>query len=151
MDDAHRKATQDLYALNADYWHDVDMNWGRNIAQFFTDDGVFEGGAATYRGIAKIQEFYQWRVDRGARVAVHAFTNFRVKLLSATQAECTWYLHLYAADGEPVLLSEPPISIAYVVDTCTKDDAGTWRYTYRKFKPLFHGKKPPTNPKLDEK
>ena len=24
------KATQDLYALLIDHWHDVDTNWGRN-------------------------------------------------------------------------------------------------------------------------
>ncbi len=151
MDDDHRRATQDLYALNAEYWHDVDTNWGRDVGKFYTEDAVFEGGAATYSGIEKIKEFYQWRVDRGPRVAVHAFTNFLVHMQSATEAQCTWYLHLYAADGEPMLPSEPPISIAYVVDTCVRGPDGTWRYKYRKFRPLFRGKVPPTNPNLDAK
>src|SRR5690606_25100398 len=100
----------------AEYWHDVDTNWGRNAGRYYTEDAVFDGGEAVYRGRAKIEEFYAWRLNRGPRVAVHAYTNFRLEMESDDRAVCTWYLLLYAADGVPVLPTHPPINIALVTD-----------------------------------
>ena len=75
---ALREWGQQLHALLSDYWYDVDTNWGRNAGDFYTDDAVFETKTTSYRGKAKIREFYQWRVDRGPRIAIHCHTNFRV-------------------------------------------------------------------------
>jgi hypothetical protein len=133
------RAAQELQLLLADYWHDVDTNWGRNAASYFTEDGVFEASRSVYRGRAKIDEFYRFRLGRGPRVAVHAFSNFRVAMESPTRAVCTWYLHLYARDGEPILKSEPPIQVALATDTCVKEADGRWRYQYRRFQSLFEG------------
>jgi hypothetical protein len=142
----------ELETMLMEYWHDVDTNWGRNAGDYYTDDAVFVGSeGAAYRGKAKIQQFYQWRVDRGPRVAVHAVNNFCVTFESDARAICTWYLLLYAADGKPVLPSNPPISIALVTDTCVRGSDGKWRYAYRQFQPLFQGSVPPTNPNLDDK
>ena len=70
--------TQELMILLADYWNDVDTNWGRNAGDYYTDDAIFESSKNTYNGKAKIQQFYQWRIDRGVnRTAVHSFANFR--------------------------------------------------------------------------
>jgi hypothetical protein len=144
-------ATQELQSQLMEYWHDVDTNWGREAGGYYTDDAVFEGPEASYRGRAKIQQFYEWRVKRGARVAVHAVSNFRVTFESASRATSTWYLLLYAADGAPVLPTHPPIQIALVTDICERGDDGKWRYAHRKFVPWFQGGTPPTNPKLDDK
>ena len=95
---------QELQALLADYWHDIDANWGRNAGSYYTADAEFVGEAATYSGRAKIQEFYAWRVQQGPRLAVHAVNNFRVESAAADHARATWYLLLYAANGEPVML-----------------------------------------------
>jgi hypothetical protein len=133
-----------------DYWHDVDTNWGRNAPDYFTEDGVFEGPEATYRGREKIRQFYEWRVKRGKRLAVHAVNNFRVAFESDTRATSTWYMLLYAADGAPVLPTHPPIQIALVTDTCVRNAEGRWLYAHRKFEALFQGGTPPTNPKLDD-
>ena len=144
-------ATQELYSRLMDYWHDVDTNWGRNAGDFYTDEAVFEGSRASYRGRAKIQQFYQWRLDRGARVTVHVVNNFRAVFASDTQATCTWFLTLYGADGVPVLPTHPPIQIALITDTCLKGSDGVWRYAYRKFENWFEGGTPTTNPKLEDK
>ncbi len=144
-------ATQELYTRLMDYWYDVDTNWGRKAGQFYTEDAVFEGTAASYRGRAKIEQFYAWRLKRGPRVAVHVVNNFRAVFQDDTHATCTWFLTLYAADGKPVLPTHPPIQIAHITDTCIKGEDGQWRYSYRKFENLFEGGTPTTNPNLDDK
>lgn len=139
MSEERLKAAQELQLLLADYWHDVDHNWGRNAASYFTEEGVFEASRSIYRGRARIDEFYRFRQGRGPRVAVHAFTNFRMTLESPTRATCSWYLHLYAHDGEPILKSEPPIQVALATDICVKESDGRWRYQHRRFQSLFEG------------
>ena len=139
---------QELQALLADYWHDVDTNWGRNAGSYYTDDADFIGEAATYSGRAKIQEFYAWRVKQGARLAVHAVNNFRVEAATSDQARATWYLLLYAANGEPILPTHPPITISLVTDDYVREPSGNWLCQRRQFKTLFRGGAPAHNPKL---
>lgn len=134
-----------------DYWHDVDTNWGRGAGAYYTDDAVFEGPEASYKGVAKIQQFYKWREDRGARLAVHAVNNFRVDFESDTRATSTWYLLLYAGDGTRILPTHPPITISLVTDVCVRGEDGKWRYARRRFETWFQGGPPPTNPNLDDK
>lgn len=126
----------------------MDTNWGRGAGEYYTDDAVFQGPEASYHGRSKIQQFYKWREDRGKRVAVHAFNNFRVQFESDDRAISTWYLLLYAADGVPVLPTHPPISIGLVTDVCLRGSDGRWRYAHRKFENWFLGGTPPTNPRL---
>jgi len=134
-----------------DYWHDVDRNWGRNAASFYTEDGVFGGEAATYTGRAEIAAFYQYRIDRGVpRVAVHAVSNLRVSFEGREQAHSTWYLLSYAADGQPVLPTHPPIVIALVSDTYRRQPDGRWLCAHRNFEMLFTGGTRPTNLKVDK-
>lgn len=150
----------ELQTLLADYWHDVDTNWGRNAGSYYTEDAEFIGEAATYKGRAKIQAFYAWRVSQGPRLAVHAVSNFRVDAMQATQlpkepktARATWYLLLYAANGEPILPTHPPITISLVTDDYVRvpEDSveqSTWLCRRRHFKTLFQGGTPAHNPKL---
>lgn len=146
-----QRARQELESLLMDYWHDVDTNWGRNAADYYTDDAVFESTHASYHGKEKIRAFYQYRLDRGPRVAVHSVSNFRVVLESPTRAICNWYLFLYAQDGEPILPTNPPIQIAHMTDVCAKQPDGRWLYEHRKFDAWFVGGVPTTNPNLDDK
>ena len=131
-----------------DYWHDVDTNWGRGAGAYYTEDADFVGEAATYSGRAKIEEFYAWRVAQGARLAVHAVNNFRVERADDTSARATWYLLLYAANGEPVLPTHPPITISLVTDDYVRGADGRWLCRRRAFKTLFQGGAPAHNPKL---
>lgn len=141
----------ELHSQLMDYWHDVDTNWGRIAPEYYTDDALFEGPEASYRGKEKIRQFYKWREDRGARVAVHAVNNFRVEFESENRATSTWYLLLYAADGQRILPTHPPITISLVTDKCVRAEDGRWLYAGRKFETWFQGGTPPTNPKLDDK
>lgn len=139
---------QELQVLLADYWHDIDTNWGRNAGSYYTQDAQFIGEAATYSGRAKIQEFYTWRVNQGPRLAVHAVNNFRVETATPAQARATWYLLLYAANGAAILPTHPPITISLVTDDYVPDAEGAWLCQRRQFKTLFQGGAPAHNPKL---
>ncbi|WP_266033122.1 nuclear transport factor 2 family protein [Brucella intermedia] len=148
--DRHKlELAQHLNAMLIEYWHDVDTNEGRNAASYYTEDAVFEGSRSTYRGRDQIAAFYQWRVDRGVRRAAHTVSNFRIEIVSATEVRCSWYLMLYAADGEGILPTHPPILVALITDECVLERDGQWRYRFRKFTPWFQGGAATTNP--DEK
>ncbi len=139
---------QELNALAIDYWHDVDTNWGHNAPQYYTEDGVFIGSSANYEGRDKIRAFYKWREDRGARTVVHSVINFTAVFDGGPdKALSHWFLMLYAADGKPILPTNPPIQIAYMTDKLVKRAEG-WLLTSRKFESWFEGGIPTTNPKL---
>jgi len=146
----------DVLALNqvlslqlAEYWHEIDFNGGRGASAYYTEDAVFHGQFASYEGVAKIQQFYDWRRTRGARLSVHSFTNFRAWFTAPDAAEATNFLFLYAADGERVLPTHPPITISLATDRYVLRD-GKWLCTYRRFEHLFEGDTPVTNPNLDD-
>lgn len=151
FDENRLALTHTLHALTIDYWHDVDTNWGRNAPDYYTEDALFVGSAASYEGREKIRAFYKWREDRGARTVVHSVQNFQAMYDgSPDKALCHWFLFLYAADGKPVLPTHPPIQIAYMTDRLVKTGEG-WMLTHRQFDPWFEGGTPPTNPVLDDK
>ena len=133
----------------ADYWHEIDFNGGREASRYYTEDAVFHGQFASYEGVAKIQQFYDWRRERGARLSVHSFTNFRAWFTGPDRAEATNFLFLYAADGERVLPTHPPITISLATDRYVRL-GGRWLCTYRRFEHLFEGDTPVTNPNLDD-
>ena len=146
----------DVLALNqvlslqlAEYWHEIDFNGGRDASKYYVEDAVFHGQFASYEGVAKIQQFYDWRVKQGPRLAVHCFTNFRAWFTGPDFAEATNYLFLYAANGVKVLRTHPPITISLATDRYQRVD-GRWLCTYRRFEHLFEGDTPITNPKLDD-
>lgn len=137
--------TRELEMLLADYWHDVDTNWGQNAGSFYTEDAVFEASRSVYRGRAEIQAFYNYRLNRGPRVAMHVATNFRAIPQTPTRALSTWYLLLFAHDGVPIQSAAPPIQISLMKDLCVKGEDGKWRYQHRKFEVWFQGGVPTTS------
>jgi hypothetical protein len=139
---------QELQAILIEYWHDIDTNWGRNAGMYYTEDAEFIGEAATYSGRAKIEEFYAWRVKQGPRLAVHAVSNLRVEREESDRPRATWYLLLYAANGEPILPTHPPITISLVTDDYVRGPGGEWLCSRRQFKTLFQGGAAAHNPKL---
>jgi len=146
----------EIMALNAElalqlaeYWHDIDTNQGRGAGAFYTEDAVFHGQFASYQGRAKIEQFYAWRAAQGPRLAVHSFTNFRAWFTGPDEAEATNYLFLYAANGEKVLRSHPPVTISLATDRYRRVE-GRWLCTYRRFEHWFESDTPITNPNLDD-
>jgi hypothetical protein len=137
--------TAELYEMAVRYWHDVDTNGGRSAAEFYTDDGVFHGEKQIHRGREQIREFYQWREGRGGRLSIHGIINFSVNELTDLQAISTYYMFLYAADGEPILPTAPPNIISLCTDTCVRTEDGEWLYKLRRFKTMFQGGLPTTS------
>jgi hypothetical protein len=144
------KLNAELALQLANYWHEIDTNLGREASGYYTEDAEFHGQFASYQGRAKIQQFYDWRVKQGPRLAVHCFTNFRAWFTGPDTAEATNYLFLYAANGVKVLPTHPPITISLATDRYQRSAEGRWLCTYRRFEHLFEGGAPITNPKLDD-
>ncbi|GAA0283442.1 hypothetical protein GCM10009127_26150 [Alteraurantiacibacter aestuarii] len=149
-------ATDDTLKLNAElalqlaeYWHEIDFNGGADASAYYTPDAEFHGQFASYIGRDKIQQFYDWRRARGARLSVHAFTNFRARFTGEGTAEATNFLFLYARDGERPQPSHEPVTISLATDRFVLE-GGLWLCTYRRFEHLFESDVPVTNPNLDE-
>ncbi|MCW3837691.1 nuclear transport factor 2 family protein [Sphingomonas canadensis] len=147
--------TDELIRLNAElslqlshYWHEIDTNGGRNASDYYTEDAEFHGQFASYHGRDKIQQFYDWRVAQGPRLAVHAFTNYRAWFTGPDTAEATNYLFLYAENGVKPLPSKVPVTVSLATDKFRRVD-GKWLCTYRRFEHLFESDVPITNPTLD--
>lgn len=138
--------TQQLLAIAelqrglADFWHDVDTQWGRKASQFYSEDAVYEAAPLRLEGREAIQRFYTWREGRGERTAVHGVLNFRADFEDADHAVATWYMLLYAADGTPPHPSEPPSRLSRVTEHYRRDEAeGRWLCTRRFVQNLFQG------------
>jgi len=145
------KLNAELALQLADYWHEIDANGGRNASAYYTEDAEFHGQMASYLGRAKIQQFYDWRVNQGPRLSVHSFTNLRAWFTGPDTAEATNFLFLYAANGVRILPTHPPITISLATDRYWRSPEGRWLCTYRRFEHLFEGGAPITNPVLDDK
>jgi hypothetical protein len=133
----------------AEYWHEIDFNGGKDAASYYVPEAEFHGQFASYFGVEKIQQFYDWRREQGPRLSVHGFTNFRAWFTGPDSAEATNFLFLYAANGVKVLPTHPPITISLVTDRYLRRE-GRWLCTYRRFEHLFEGGAPITNPDLDD-
>ena len=141
--------TLEIQMLANDFWHEVDHNWGKNAAEFFVEDGVYDLGNQRLVGRDAIKSFYNWRQERGARVARHLVNNMRVSMYDGDSTEAISILSLVAADGEPPLPSEPPIMLGDVIDKCVRGTDGRWRDQSRVLRKLFAGKVPGTVPPPD--
>ena len=127
-----------IIALEIDYWFNVDHHWGRNAQEFYVPDGLFAIGDSSMKGRKAVQEFYSWRESRGARVARHVVSNLRVRVHDSQSARLDCILHLYAADGAPILESRAAIMVADIESECVLAD-GQWLFARHLVKPLFVG------------
>ena len=142
--DRHRIRLEIESAL-IDYWHNVDHHWGANAHLFYTEDASFSTSERTRTGREAIRQFYGGRQSRGERIARHVITNLRVMAQSNQRAEAESILLLYAADGVPVLQSEPAIMIADVKETFLRQPDGAWLCTSRAIRALFKSNTPTTS------
>lgn len=138
--------TVELQALATDYWYDVDFNWGRKAHEFYTENGVFRTTEHVFAGREAVRGFYGWREGRGDRVARHVINNIRVTPETKDRATVSYIMSLFAADGVPVLRSEPAIMIADVTEICVRDSSGSWRNEARTIRPIFRSGTPTTSP-----
>ena len=106
------------------------------------------GGAGEARPLVFVSTA-DWRRERGDRLSVHAFTNFRARFAGDDAAEATNFLFLYARDGVKPQPSHEPVTISLATDRYVRRN-GRWLCTYRRFEHLFESDVPVTNPNLDE-
>lgn len=135
---------QELEALAVDYWYEVDANGGVRAHEFYTADAIFSTSMKTRQGQSQIQDFYRIRRQRGPRLSLHIVQNFRLEQVQDQQVRCGYIMSLYAADGEPVLPSRPPIMIAAVKETLLRQPDRSWRYSERTLTALFRDNTPTT-------
>lgn len=133
-------ATAELEMGLADFWHDVDTNWGRNAGDYYAPEGVYSSGKLHLEGREAIQGFYSWREDRGERVAVHAYSNFRAEFDDKGGATANWYMLLWAADGAAPHESTAPTRISRATEHFRWDESEQrWLCTRRQLVNLFKG------------
>ncbi len=145
LDDATLRARQALEALAVEYWHEVDVNGGREAHAFYTEDAIFTTSLKSRRGRDEIRAFYTARTARGPRLSLHVVQNFRVVLDTPLVARCDYVMSLYAADGEAVLPSRPAIMIARTTERAVRErEDGPWLYAERTLTPLFRDDTPTT-------
>jgi hypothetical protein len=149
FDDDLLKLNLELSTQLSNYWHEIDFNGGRDASSYYTEDAEFHGQYASYIGVAKIQQFYDWRVAQGPRLSVHSFTNFRAWFTGPDTAESTNFLMLYARNGVKIQPSHAPITVSLATDRFRRV-SGQWLCTWRQFEHLFEGDVPVTNPNLDD-
>lgn len=149
LDDALIKLNIELSTQLSHYWHEIDFNGGRNASSYYTEDAEFHGQYASYIGVGKIQQFYDWRVAQGPRLSVHSFTNHRAWFTGPDTAEATNFLMLYARNGVKIQPSHAPITISLATDKYRRV-GNKWLCTWRQFEHLFEGDVPVTNPNLDD-
>ena len=142
--DERYRIVQEITALLARHWHDVDRNWGQNAHNDYTEDGTYATSQRKRTGRDAIEEFYTGRHDRGERVARHLISNLHVTVLDSDNATAIWVLSLHAADGAPILPSKPAIMVADVADELVRQADGTWKYRSRTITPLFRDDTPTT-------
>ncbi|MFC5499277.1 nuclear transport factor 2 family protein [Caenimonas terrae] len=127
----------ELEAFTIDFWHEVDIQGGGRAAACYLDDGVFATSVREYRGRAELDAFYARRRHWEPRVSIHVVSNFRIDAVDAGAARCGYILGLFAADGEPVLPSGPPVMLGTVEEVLVRQQDGSWRYASRRVLPLF--------------
>lgn len=129
-----------LQAELAAYWHEIDTNWGRRAGAYYSEEAVFEAGKLKLEGRDAIQEWYGWREGRGARSAAHIVSNFQILSVSGNEVKTCSYMQIYAADGEGVLPTHPPVRICRMFDDFSYSEAEQkWLCTRRNFVTLFEG------------
>jgi hypothetical protein len=122
------------------YWADVNRNNGERAHEFYESEGYFMVGEKRHSGRAGIQAFYRWRAERGARVARHLVTNVLVAPGSGPdEATATGSVCLFAADGVPIMESNPPTMVADFHALCVRDAADGWLFRAHVLTPLFRG------------
>ena len=138
----------ELQQLIAEFAHEIDFNSGRNITDFYTEDGTFAVGDYTHRGHAAIRKFYAEREQRipgqhkdGIRVAVHTFLNPRVEVQDKDNATIFFTNVNYAGEGHPPVLGTIQPAM---VTVCRM----VWRIAWFSGTPLFVGNDPFVNKAL---
>jgi hypothetical protein len=137
--DRVRCIQQDVKDRLIAYWRDVDRHDASGALDYYTSDCTYQMIEHRMEGREAVQRYYEYRASRGKRLVRHVISNQYVEVRSEKSVfqECT--LCVYAADGEPVLTSAPPIMVADAECHFIREDDGIWRMKEHRLIALFTG------------
>ena len=112
MDDTEQHSVQRACeALVTRYTHIADFGPGAEMADIFTEDGVWTSGAETYRGSSELRAFFGR--DKGHAKSRHVSSNIAITVTGTDTAEGLSYFTLYRYTEEkprvPDLADQPVI------------------------------------------
>lgn len=131
MDDLSRLvAEQACAALITRYTHLVDEGHASEVADLFTDDGVWGSPEATFEGREAIRAAFRRREQSGRR-SRHVCTNVAIDVADEASATGLCYLTLFRTDAEgtPARGTTPDLVGAYR-DRFVRTEDG-WRFASR--------------------
>jgi hypothetical protein len=140
----------ELHQLMAEFGHELDVNGGLNITQFYTEDCNYVVGGNSFRGHPAVAKFYADRGERvrtqqkdGARTQRHAITNLRISFEGKNQATVNYLMVNYSAAGNaPIMDFAGPSVVADCRMACRREVDGLWRIAEFTSAPVFVGNDP---------
>jgi len=124
--------------LLTEFSYRLDRTDASTVHELFAPQGRYVIDGEALIGHDAIREGYARRRARGSRTTRHLFSAPRFRELSDDSVRLDCVLVLFAADGEPVLPSRPPLLVADVEDHIIKTTAG-WRFLDRSLTSVFRG------------
>jgi hypothetical protein len=150
-------AAVELEQLVAHYWYELDVNGGRNVADFLTADVVYKIGTVVDRkGLADVQAFYAARNARvareqkgGVRTSRHTHSSNRISFLGPDEAMLQLTAVNYSGSGPPPLMEGAgPTIVSDVKLICRRDAERRWRIAEFYGQPIFVGDDPFQNKQI---
>jgi SnoaL-like domain len=134
MDDLQRQSIeQACQRLATRYCHLVDHGRAADVAELFSEDGVWSTAQGETAGRDAVRAVFQGRQARAGRLSRHVCCNLLVEVQDETHASGVNYLTLYRHDGEgapgPAPLTGPAIVGEYRDDYVRTEDG--WRFAKR--------------------
>jgi hypothetical protein len=127
---------EQIAALVARFAWLVDREAGVGVQELFTENGVYEMGAAKLEGRDVIARFYVQR-HAGDRVSRHVFSNVTIESIEDGVAHARSLLTLFAADGPGPHEARPTLVADYDDELVWDDASGEWRFAIRRVTPVF--------------
>ncbi len=134
MDEGARMAVESACEkLITAYCHLVDHGQASEIADLFTEDGVWTSSENTMTGRDQIRAGFQAREDNKGRMSRHVCNNFQLNDVGENEAHGVVYLTLYRHDGKEDRTVSPlngPAMVGEYRDHFVRTDRG-WRFARR--------------------
>jgi hypothetical protein len=125
--------------LVTEYCHLVDHGEAEQIADLFSEDGVWTSPENTMNGQAEVRRGFAARQANTKRMSRHVCNNFLLSIIDEDHAEGTVYLTLFRHDGEPGRRLSPleqPQMVGEYRDRFVRTSDG-WRFARREIEISF--------------
>ena len=122
--------------VTLDYAKYADSAAFDDLAALFAEDGVMELFGAVHSGRAAIHASFAAGGGGGTITTVHSNSNFRIDVLSDTEASSTAYVTVFVGDkANPATMIEP--FLVGIYNDSFRKTADGWKFAKRTFTPLI--------------